>query len=64
MKVAKGERAGEQSKDVEKGMMSEISTEAYNTDKTFTKTQQHKSAVRIQQWKHRDGKHSCSKQVD
>ena len=45
MKVAKGERAGEQSKDVEKGMMSEISTEAYNTDKTFTKTQQHKSAV-------------------
>ena len=45
MKVAKEEWIDGQFKNIEKGMMSGSSKEAYNTLKTLTKTQQHKSAV-------------------
>ena len=55
-KAAKEEWTEEQCKDIEKGMMSGNSKEAYNTLKAFTKTQR-----RRQQWKHPDGKHSYSK---
>ena len=40
MKAAKEERIEERSKNIEKGMMSGNSKEAYNTLKTLTKTQQ------------------------
>ena len=45
MKAAKEEWTEEQRKNIEKGMMSGNSKEAYNTLKALTKTQQHKSAV-------------------
>ena len=45
MKAAKGEWTKEQRKNIEKGMMSGNSKEAYNTLKALTKTQQHKSTV-------------------
>ena len=45
MKTAKEEWTEEQRKNIEKGMMSGNSKEAYNTLKALTKTQQHKSAV-------------------
>ena len=45
MKAAKEEWTEEQGKNAEKGMMSGNWKEAYNTLKTLTKTQQHKSAV-------------------
>ena len=64
MKAAKEEWTEEQRKNIEKGMMSGNSKEAYNTLKALTKTQQHKSAViKRQQWKHPNGKHRCSKPV-
>ena len=43
-KAAKEEWTEEHRKSIEKGMMSGSSKEAYNTLKTLTKTQQHKSA--------------------
>ena len=45
MKAAKEEWTEEQCKNTEKGMMSGNITEAYNTLKALTKTQQRKSAV-------------------
>ena len=45
MKTAKEEWTEEQRKNIEKGMMSGNSKEAYNTLKALTKIQQHKSAV-------------------
>ena len=45
MKAAKEEWIKEQVKNIEKGMMSGNSKEAYNTLKALTKTQQHKSTV-------------------
>ena len=45
MKAAKKEWIEEQCKNIEKGMMTGNSKKAYNTLKTLTKTQQHKSAV-------------------
>ena len=43
MKAAKEEWSGQQCKNIEKGMMSGNSKEAYNTFKALTKTQQRKS---------------------
>ena len=45
MKVAKKEWTEEQCKNIEKGMMSGNTKEAYNTLKVLTKTKQKKSAV-------------------
>ena len=45
MKAAKEERIEERSKNIEKGMMSRNSKEAYKALKALTKTQQRKSAV-------------------
>ena len=45
MKVAKEEWTEEKFKNMEKGMLSGNSKKAYNSLKTLTKTQQHKSAV-------------------
>ena len=45
MKAAKDEWTEEQCKNIEKGIMSRNSKEAYNTLKALTKTQQYKSAV-------------------
>ena len=47
MKAAKEEWIEEQYKNMEKGMMSGNSKEAYNTLKALTKTQQLKSAGEI-----------------
>ena len=45
MKAAKDEWTEEQCKNIEKGIMSRNSKEAYNTLKVLTKAQQHKSAA-------------------
>ena len=45
MKAAKEKWTEEQCKNIEKGMMSENSKEAYNTLKALTKTIQNKSTV-------------------
>ena len=65
MKAAKKEWIEEQCKNIEKGMMTGNSKKAYNTLKTLTKFQQHKSAViEDSSAKHPDRKHSYSKLVD
>ena len=58
MKAAKEEWIEEQCKNVEKGMMSGNSKEAYNTPKALV------SSNRRQQWKHPDRQHICSLPVD
>ena len=45
MKAAKEEWSGQQCKNIEKGMMSGNSKEAYNARTALTKPQQHKLAV-------------------
>ena len=65
IKAAKDEWTEEKCKNIEKGMISGNSKEAYNTLYALTKTQQPKSAVNEDgSGKHPDGKHSCSKPVD
>ena len=45
MKARKKERTEEHCKNIQKGMVSRNSKEAYNTLKVLTKAQQHKSAA-------------------
>ena len=45
MKAAKEDWIEERCKNIEKGMMSGNSKEAYNTLKALTKTQHHKAAI-------------------